>query len=190
LSFPLHVRIPAWAKDPTIRINGRAEPIALQAGTFARIARTWKPGDVIDLQFPMTPVVARSPLGYISLSCGPLVFSLEPGANFVKLRDRKPTADWQVFPTTYWNYALLADEHSTNIKVVEHAVGAQPFSKEGVGVHLLVPGRLLDSWRSKDGVANAVPTSPQSSDNPEVILTLIPYGAAKLRITAFPQLAS
>jgi hypothetical protein len=32
-----------------------------------------------------------------------------------------------------------------------------------------------------------VPESPVTSDQPEETITLIPYAAAKLRITAFPQ---
>ena len=39
-------------------------------------------------------------------SRGPLVFSLPIGEDWVKLRSRGMTADWQVFPSSEWNYAL------------------------------------------------------------------------------------
>jgi hypothetical protein len=39
-----------------------------------------------------------------------------------------------------------------------------------------------------DGVAAPVPAGLQVSKEPEEMLTLIPYAAAKLRVTAFPQL--
>jgi hypothetical protein len=44
----------------------------------------------------------------------------------------------------------------------------------------------LSGWRAVDGVADPVPASPVSANSKEETLTLIPYGAAKLRITAFP----
>jgi hypothetical protein len=37
--------------------------------------------------------------------------------------------------------------------------------------------------------AGPLPASPMKSSGPEETLTLIPYGAAKLRITAFPVIA-
>ena len=50
--------------------------------------------------------------------------------------------------------------------------------------------RRLDEWRAEDGVANPLPQSPVATSQPEETIALIPYAAAKLRITAFPQAAS
>jgi len=189
-AFPLHLRIPAWAKNASLRVNGASLPsVQILPGTFATVERTWKPGDVVELRFPMTPTVTRGFHQSLSISRGPLVFSLDPGESWVKLRDRGPTADWQVFPKTPWNYALKIDEASApHIEVVESPVGAKPFAASDIAVRLRVAGRRLDTWRSEDGVAKPVPPGPQPSNAPEETLTLIPYAAAKLRITAFPQL--
>ena len=46
----------------------------------------------------------------------------------------------------------------------------------------------MNAWQAVDGVAAPVPESPVESTAADETLTLIPYGAAKLRITAFPQL--
>ena len=117
------------------------------------------------------------------------MFSLTPGEDWMKLRDRGPTADWQVFPKSSWNYALGVDEQTAALlNVVEAPVPARPFAAEGAAVRLQVSGRRLNQWRSEDGVAGPVPAGPQASNEPEEILTLIPYAAAKLRVTAFPQL--
>lgn len=40
----------------------------------------------------------------------------------------------------------------------------------------------------EDGVVGPVPIGPQTSTEPDETRTLMPYGAAKLRVTAFPQL--
>jgi hypothetical protein len=120
---------------------------------------------------------------------GPLVFSLDPGQSWVKLRDRGLTADWQVYPRKFWNYALLVDERSADqVEVVEGIVGPKPFSRVSVPVKLRLKARRIDTWRSEDGVAAPVPKGLQVSTIPDELLELIPYAAAKLRVTAFPQL--
>jgi hypothetical protein len=187
--FPLRLRIPAWAHGATIRINGQLQAVDASPETFALIDRLWEPGDVIDLHLPMVPSVSRWFNHSLALTRGPLVFSLDPGQSWVKLRDRGLTADWQVYPLTAWNYALLVDEHSAaQIDVVESPIGSQPFAARTAAVKLRLRGRLIDAWRSEDGVAGPVPNGLQSSSLPLEMLELIPYAAAKLRITAFPQL--
>ncbi len=188
MRFPLQLRIPAWAAGASVRVNG-VESESVRPGSFARLERTWKPGDVVELHLPMVPAASRWYNRSLALSRGPLVFSLDPGESWVKLRDRGLTADWQVFPQEAWNYGLRTDEGSApKIEVVETTIGARPFSAAGAPIRLRVPGRRLDRWRSEDGVAQAVPAGLQTSTVPEQMLELIPYGAAKLRITAFPQL--
>jgi uncharacterized protein len=187
--FPLRLRIPAWARGATIRINGLLQAVDASPETFALIDRLWTPGDVIDLHLPMVPSVSRWFNHSLALMRGPLVFSLDPGQSWVKLRDRGLTADWQVYPLAAWNYALLVDEPSAaQIKVVESPIGLQPFAARAVAVKLRVRGRLINAWRSEDGVAGPLPNGLQSSSLPLETLELIPYAAAKLRITAFPQL--
>jgi len=121
-----------------------------------------------------------------------LVFSYGIGESWVKLRDRGMTADWQVFPETAWNYALNVDiaTPSESISVTQEEVGAVPFARDHAPVRLSVRARKLNDWRAVDGAANPLPVSPTDGDGPEENITLIPYAAAKLRITAFPQCKS
>ena len=186
--FPLQLRIPGWAAGTEITVNGQ-RMINPQPGSFARIERAWRSGDRVELNFPMQPRTTFWQGSSVAVERGPLVFSLPIGEAWVKLRDRGMTADWQVYPTTRWNYALsVADEKSVqDIAVTEKPVGKVPFSARDAAVSLQVKGRILPTWIAEEGVASAPPESPVVSDEPEETLTLIPYAAAKLRITAFPR---
>lgn len=51
--FALNVRIPAWCERPSLTINGESVPV--RPGTYAKLDRTWKLGDTVKLDLPMTP---------------------------------------------------------------------------------------------------------------------------------------
>ena len=188
IRFPLLLRIPAWAAGTTIHVNGNQEP-APEGGTFAHIEREWRAGDRVVIEFPMQPRVTRGFQDSVAIERGPLVFSYGIGENWVKLRDRGMTADWQVFPATGWNYALRIDDAdpAKGFETIESPVGDRPFGRHNAPVRLRTKARKLDSWRAPDGAADPVPQSPVQSSNREETIELIPYAAAKLRITAFPQ---
>ena len=88
LSFPLRLRIPAWASVPVILVNGLQVDAPHDAG-FAKIERTWKAGDVVELRLPMSPRVVKGYNDSVSIVSGPLVFSLPIGESWVKLRDQR-----------------------------------------------------------------------------------------------------
>jgi hypothetical protein len=191
VAFPLQLRIPGWGAGATILVNGKSEP-APSPSSFARIDRTWNSGDRVEINFPMAPRVSRWFNNSVAIERGPIVFSYGIGEDWVKLRDRGMTADWQVFPTTPWNYALVLDTDSppARIAVTQSKPSQNPFTREGTPVRLTVKARKVNQWRAEDGVAGPPPQSPLVSDQAEESITLIPYAAAKLRITAFPQCKS
>jgi hypothetical protein len=186
LSFPFLFRIPSWAEDAAIVVDGRRQRAAA-AGTFAHVEREWKQGDVVEIKFPMTPRDITGFNGSVSIERGPLVFAYNVGEDWLKLRDRGMTADWQIYPSSRWNYAL-APGQPEKIGVSESAVTEKPFAAEGTSVQLHVKARLLPSWTATEGVAGTLPISPVESSEHEETIPLIPYAAAKLRITAFPRI--
>lgn len=188
-SFPLELRIPEWADGSEIRVNGHRENRA-KAGSFHKISRRWKAGDVVELQFPMRVRSSRWFNNSIALERGPLVFSLKIDTDWQKIRDNEQGADWAAYPRTPWNYGLLIDENDPekSVKVKEHALANYPYSMQGVPIQMEVKARRVPSWQIAEGSAGTLPQSPATSDQPVETVTLIPYGAAKLRITEFPVL--
>ena len=187
VSFPLKLRIPAWAENATIAING-VSATDVSSGTYKVIERTWSKGDRVEIDFPMHPRVSHWEKHSVAIERGPLVYSLQIGENWTKLQDNAQAPDWEVTPTTPWNYGLVLNpaNPAAAIKVSESAMNAYPFSEEGSPVELVVRARRVPEWQAVDGSAGPLPESPVRSSSSLEEITLIPYGAAKLRITAFP----
>jgi DUF1680 family protein len=74
--FAIHLRIPEWADGVLISINGKRELSSIAAGQFAKLRRTWKNGDRVEVDLPMKlrlePIDPKHPQT-VALLCGPLV---------------------------------------------------------------------------------------------------------------------
>jgi hypothetical protein len=187
--FPLVLRIPLWAENARIEVNGKVDTGA-KPGTFYTLNRTWQAGDRVNISFPLHARISRWYHNSAAIERGPLVFSLKIGEDWRRIKVQGLTADWQVEPTTPWNYGLILDTKNPgkSVQVVDHPVGDFPFTPSGAPLELHVKGRGLPNWTLQEGSAGPLPESPDSSTQPVEILTLIPYGSAKLRITEFPVL--
>ncbi len=189
VKFPLKLRIPAWASAATVSVNG-SSMADVHSGAYLVINREWRKGDRVEAKFPMLPRISRWENNSIAVERGPLVFSLKMGESWSKLNEGALAPDWEVRPTTPWNYGLVVDDRhpATSIKVIEAPIGPYPFSESGAPVELSVRARLVPEWQVVDDTAGPLPKSPVKSLSPEETVTLVPYGAAKLRITAFPEI--
>jgi DUF1680 family protein len=62
--FAIKLRIPAWTKGSTLRVNGKPEPIT--PGELATVRSRWKAGDTIDLVIPQplrtVPIDTENPM--------------------------------------------------------------------------------------------------------------------------------
>jgi uncharacterized protein len=74
-----------------------------------------------------------------------------------------PAADWEILPTTPWNYGLLigaGGASGASLREIERAVGAVPFARDVPAVEIEVTGRRVPEWQLEDGSAGTLPQSP------------------------------
>jgi hypothetical protein len=209
VDFPLYIRIPAWCKNSSISINGNKISALLKEGTYARISRTWRDGDELTVNLPMSLGVRRWEINQNSLSVnyGPLTFSLKINERYEK-SDSKSTAisdshwqegadeskwpSWEIYPDSPWNYALQCNvEHpEQSFTIVRKSWSSDnfPFTLENVPIEIKAKGSKIPSWTiDKSGLCAVLPAYPAHTTGLLEDITLVPMGAARLRISAFPE---
>ncbi|WDF69750.1 glycoside hydrolase family 127 protein [Sphingobacterium oryzagri] len=78
--FDVHVRVPGWAtKGFFVTINGKLQKVDAKAGSYLKLSRNWKNGDVIELkmpfQFHLDPVMDQPNIA--SLFYGPILLAAQ-----------------------------------------------------------------------------------------------------------------
>ena len=192
VEFPLLLRIPAWAANAVIQMPDGSVAMP-QPGEFHSVRRTWRDGDEIVLTLPMTPHLEPRPGRTAAVVRGPLVYALKIGEAWRRVHEdhplrQLPHADWEVYPSTPWNYALLLRRDAPALDAVfsEHPVGELPFSPQGAPVTATAPGVRLPRWEMCCGSAGEVTPDVLAVRGESEVLTLIPYGCSNLRLTEFP----
>lgn len=208
-AFSIYLRIPAWANNTSVKINNRPVNVAPVARQYVRLAGSWKNGDAISLTLPMKLSVRswEKNKSSVSISYGPLTYALKIAENYVP-HDSKETAQydskWQenvdqskwpafeILPAGPWNYGLPGDALKNldqNFVVTKKSWPADnnPFTASGVPFEIKTKGRQIPGWViDQYGLCAELPQSPVSTAEPLTDITLIPMGAARLRISSFP----
>jgi hypothetical protein len=147
----------------------------------------------------------------IALLRGPLFYSLRIDKEYKSVKINydnfgyKGSVDWEIYPKSDWNYGLVMSTENImrGVKITENPVSRFPFSDKGdmiwsadsgryvastddAPVVITARGMKIPEWTMKDNSADIPPKSPVKPTGDAEIITLVPYGCAKLRITEFP----
>ena len=207
VTFPLYLRIPSWTASPGIYINGIKINTKLVSGKYICINKEWSNNDKIVLKLPMSLTIHTWQVNKnsVSVNYGPLTLSLKIKEKYIKEDSRKAAigdskwqngADASKWPTTDiyaaspWNYAIVLDKNNSlkDFKIIHKPWPADnfPFRLNDVPLEVKAVGRIIPSWEiDKTGLCGVLPDENAQKGEEEKI-TLIPMGAARLRISAFP----
>ena len=211
VAFPLYLRVPGWAEGSSVTVNGTDFDVTNAAGKYIRIDRKWSNGDMVELKLPMAVAtkVWDQNNGSVSVNYGPLTLSLKIDEIYEQhdSRDKEFVQDdshWQqgvdaslwpcyvIKPGSAWNYALMVDNNNLplNFSVTkkEWPADNMPFTLDSVPFEFSATGVKIPSWGyDSTGMTDVLPSPAALTDSDPVRLTLVPMGAARLRISAFPR---
>jgi hypothetical protein len=202
LTFPLYVRVPGWCPSPAIQVNGQT--VSSSAGpSYVKISRTWASGDTVTLSFSLQPAVTSWPTqeGAVTVSYGALQFSTQIDENWNQFATT-PTLnngsmtwpEYEVAPGSPWNYGLVLDSadpaSSLTVDSYSGSLPANPFTQPAP-VSMTVAAQQIADWHSDCmNVVTPLQDGPVASGLPQQTISLIPMGAARLRISSLPVIGS
>ena len=191
--FALNVRVPGWARgeavpsdlyrfadassEPvTLEVNGQSVPVAPEKG-YARIERSWKSGDLVELSLPMPirRVAANAAVdadqGRVALQRGPLVYA----------------AEWPDNPGGHVRNLLLADDTPLTTEFRSNLLG---------GVQVVNGRSTALAYNDRNEVEQheqpftAIPYYAWANRGPGEMAVWIPNRATSARPQPLPTLAS
>lgn len=183
LRLPLHLRGPAWCAAGTWRVGDQA-PQPLTPGGWQVIDRVWRPGDTVVLHLPGTPERQVRPSGGVVVRRGPLVFAYGIAEDWRRVGGEDPVPDCEVRPGAAWNYGLV---RGAALEVRQAPIPRQPFAAGASPLRIVTRARRVPGWMLDGPSAAALPTPPVPALGPSEAIELVPYGAARLRVTELPE---
>ena len=203
VKFPFYIRIPSWTRNASLKINGKAIAVNAESGNYLCIHREWKNGDKVEVNYPMeisyrTWQVNKNS---VSVDYGPLTLSLRIAEKYVeknsaetaiwdsKWQEGADTSQWpsyEIYPDSPWNYALQVQ----SVKLKERKdlkPGVNPFTQADIPLVFEAYGRQIPDWKIDEyKLCGVLPDEDAVKSDTSEKLELIPMGAARLRISAFP----
>ena len=195
--FKLYLRVPTWSSQaPTLALNGRTvfNQETPKNGSYFILDRLWVNNDVLTYTLPLAlrRQTWASNHNAVSLNYGPLTFSLGINEQYNRISGTDDWPEYEVLPKSNWNYGLvLTDADQWQVKRTK-AINStvNPFTREGAPLNVEVRARRIPEWvADSENVVGLLPVSPVTSKEPDEMVTLVPMGSARLRITVFPTIA-
>ncbi|MBN1555022.1 MAG: glycoside hydrolase family 127 protein [Phycisphaerae bacterium] len=190
ITFPLYLRIPRWCNGFGVRINRQSLETEGIPGQYLRIERTWAKGDVVEIDMAMSLSLTTWPrTGSVTVDRGPLSYSVKIGEKWRTCGGTDDWPEWEVLPTTPWNYGLVLDGENPlkDFKVLEKGqVADQPWTPDAAPIEITATAKRIPNWTLVNETVDELQESPIRSAEPEETVTMIPLGCARLRMSCLP----
>ena len=209
VAFSLVLRQPDWAVDTKMTLNGQALDAEFEKGV-CRLFRVYNDGDEIVISFADRIRLIENARG-VSVKKGPLLYALPVEEDVVLegLRElgNREFPHYSLYGNSKWNYGLCVDS-AEDFACVAGEEGEEPWRADQNGLRIRVKAREVKNWKLQkfkriqtsmrprakcqweDREAVFTPkVRPLTAEDPlgqECTVTLIPYGATRLRIGIFP----
>jgi hypothetical protein len=201
--FNLYIRIPTWATQANVSLNG-SEPMRAQNGTFFMV--TVPPTAMIHVE--LNPDIYIDSVGVlyngaVSIHRGALTYGLSLGESVnvtdsheCPSPDHPQILDYEINSTSAWNIALILDPTRPLSQYLSFSRSAavnmsQPFDHANPPLQITAMARLIPSWGLVHGSADAPPSSPactqpgSCSETPFQV-SFVPFGSQHLRMSVLP----
>lgn len=188
-------RIPEWASDMHVSLNGKPIPFERLDTGFGVIERKFSSRDRISISFDF-PIEVKDLAGqgeYIQR--GPVLFSYSIPTRTVedtttyahlngKVSGNPDFKCWSKTPDGSWNYALAGTDR---LELTRSGSSAYPFDEAAMKIS--VPVVEIADWTLDEGIYTPEnPSSVNAIDGKVKTIDLVPYGMTYLRLTVFPVL--
>ncbi|KAG8747097.1 hypothetical protein FRC10_002513 [Ceratobasidium sp. 414] len=186
-AFTFNIRVPTWVNSKASIKVGGAAPKALTPNSTTRLQKVSIPAGttVISLVLSADITTEERPHGSIAIHRGPFNYALDLPRTSKLLQTTysvEPRAsDYQLDTTGNWNYAINASTLTFNPAPPNTQLKSPIFDSGAPPLSISVTGCLVNWTLAGTTFANPPPASPACT-GAKTKLTLIPFGATKLRI--------
>ena len=184
VTFPLAIRIPAFAKAATV------DGISVPVGAFYELEREWSGEMTVAVELEFAAELTEGFEGMCSVKRGPLLYALPIGEEWHCLEYEKngvmrkfPYCDYEILPTTPFAFGFASDKFDL---VESEPDAAYVFSPEGAPVALETDLAPVE-WGVENNHCKALPEGRRAIGATQK-MRLIPYGCTSLRMSVLPMI--
>jgi hypothetical protein len=198
----IYIRIPGWATQANVSING-SQAVRAENGTFFKVTAS-----SAQIHVELNPEIYIDSVGVlyngaISIHRGAVTYGLSLGETInvtssheCPSPDHPQILDYEINSTTTWNVALILDPAKplSNFLTFTRSGtlnSTQPFDHVSPPMQITAMAREIPSWGLAHGSADAPPSSPACTSSPTACgepfqVTFVPFGSQHLRMSVLP----